>query len=102
MPSPTDPDPPVLVAWRDVRKTFGDGHQALAGVSLEVRRGEFLAILGTSGSGKTTLLRLVNRLIDPTSGEVVVLGKPTTANGTRSRSGGRWATSSRRPGSCRT
>ena len=51
---------------------------ALGGVSLEVRRGEFLAILGTSGSGKTTLLRLVNRLIDPSSGEVVVSGKPTT------------------------
>ena len=72
----TAPDPPV-VAWRDVRKTFDDGHQALSGVSLDVRKGEFLAILGTSGSGKTTLLRLVNRLIDPTSGEVVVGGKPT-------------------------
>jgi len=71
-------DPPVLVAWRDVRKTFDDGHQALDGVSLEVREGEFLAILGTSGSGKTTLLRLVNRLIDPTSGEVIVGGKATT------------------------
>ena len=51
---------------------------AFGGVSLEVRRGEFLAILGTSGSGKTTLLRLVNRLIDPSSGEVIVSGKPTT------------------------
>jgi len=70
--------PPVLVAWRDVRKTFADGHRALDGVSLEVRNGEFLAILGTSGSGKTTLLRLVNRLIDPTSGEVLFGGKPTT------------------------
>ncbi len=47
-------------------------------MSLEVRRGEFLAILGTSGSGKTTLLKLVNRLIDPTGGSVVVGGRPTT------------------------
>ena len=78
MPTATDPEAPAVVAWRDVRKTFDDGHQALGGVSLEVRRGEFLAILGTSGSGKTTLLRLVNRLIDPTSGEVVVEGRPTT------------------------
>ena len=78
MPIPPDASP-VAVAWRDVRKVFGDGHQALDGVSLEARRGEVLAILGTSGSGKTTMLRLVNRLIDPTSGEVVVGGRPTTA-----------------------
>jgi osmoprotectant transport system ATP-binding protein len=71
--------PAVAVAWRDVRKVFADGHPALDGVSLEARRGEILAILGTSGSGKTTLLKLVNRLIDPTSGEVVVGGRPTTA-----------------------
>ncbi len=73
------PDPPeVAVAWRDVTKSFPDGHQALQGVTLEVRLGEFLAILGTSGSGKTTLLKLVNRLIDPTSGTVIVAGKATT------------------------
>jgi len=77
MPTPPEPHR-VAVAWRDVRKTFPDGHVALGGVSLEVAQGEFLAILGTSGSGKTTLLRLVNRLIDPTSGEVVVSGRPTT------------------------
>ncbi len=77
---PSSPDPStVAVAWRDVRKVFADGHQALGGVSLEARRGEVLAILGTSGSGKTTLLKLVNRLIDPTSGEVLVGGRPTTA-----------------------
>ncbi len=69
---------PAAVAWRDVRKAFADGHRALDGVSLEAREGEVLAILGTSGSGKTTLLKLVNRLIDPTSGEVVVGGRPTT------------------------
>jgi osmoprotectant transport system ATP-binding protein len=76
---PIIPDPsPFAVAWRDVTKTFDDGHQALSGVSLEAVRGEILAILGTSGSGKTTLLKLVNRLIDPTSGEVIVGGRATT------------------------
>ncbi len=79
MKSPGPPPSPIAVAWRDVRKTFPDGQQALGGVTLEVRRGEFFAILGTSGSGKTTLLRLVNRLIDPTSGEVIVDDRPTTA-----------------------
>jgi len=65
----------AAVAWHEVRKRFPDGHEALAGVSLSVARGQVLAILGTSGSGKTTLLRLVNRLIEPTSGRVVVDGK---------------------------
>ena len=77
---PDSPEPSnVAVAWRDVRKVFDDGHVALGGVSLEARRGEVLAILGTSGSGKTTLLKLVNRLIDPSSGEVLVGDRPTTA-----------------------
>jgi osmoprotectant transport system ATP-binding protein len=73
----SSPDVTVAVSWRAVRKTFPGGHEALRGVSLEVRRGEVLAILGTSGSGKTTLLKLVNRLIEPSDGEVVVQGLPT-------------------------
>jgi osmoprotectant transport system ATP-binding protein len=77
MPNPADPSP-FAVVWQKVTKVFDDGHQALQGVSLEARRGEILAILGTSGSGKTTLLKLVNRLIDPTSGEVLVGGRATT------------------------
>jgi osmoprotectant transport system ATP-binding protein len=67
----------AAVSWRAVRKTFPGGHEALRGVSLEVRPGAVLAILGTSGSGKTTLLRLVNRLIEPSSGAVLVQGLPT-------------------------
>ncbi len=65
----------AAVAWLEVHKRFPDGHEALAGVTLEVARGEVLAILGTSGSGKTTLLKLANRLIEPTSGRVFVGGK---------------------------
>jgi osmoprotectant transport system ATP-binding protein len=67
-----------MVAWRQVSKEYPGGHSALRGVSLEVDRGEFLAILGTSGSGKTTMLKMVNRLIEPTAGEVLVRGKPTS------------------------
>jgi osmoprotectant transport system ATP-binding protein len=66
------------VAWRDVRKAYPDGHEALRGVSLDVPQGMCLAILGTSGSGKTTLLKTVNRLIEPTSGTVAVRGRATT------------------------
>src|ERR1700676_3650231 len=50
----------------------------LKNVSLEVHAGETLVLLGRSGSGKTTLLRLVNRLLLPSGGQVVVSGRPTS------------------------
>jgi osmoprotectant transport system ATP-binding protein len=65
------------VAWCDVRKAYPDGHEALRGVTLNVLPATCLAILGTSGSGKTTLLKMVNRLIEPTSGTVEVRGRST-------------------------
>jgi osmoprotectant transport system ATP-binding protein len=61
----------IVEAW----KSYDDGASfALNGVSLAVAKGEFLALVGTSGSGKTTLLKLVNRLIEPTKGRVLVGG----------------------------
>jgi osmoprotectant transport system ATP-binding protein len=71
------PEQADTVSWIDVRKRFPDGHEAVAGVTLHAAEGRVLALLGTSGSGKTTLLKMVNRLIEPTAGEVRVGGRPT-------------------------
>jgi NitT/TauT family transport system ATP-binding protein len=68
-PSAASPSDPV-VALRGVGKTFPSGTQALAGLDLEVREGEFLALLGPSGCGKSTALRIIAGLSEPTAGAV--------------------------------
>jgi phospholipid/cholesterol/gamma-HCH transport system ATP-binding protein len=64
----------VLIACRDVAVGY-DGAAVLAGVNLEIRRGEIVALLGGSGCGKSTLLRAMNGLLPPLAGEVIVLGE---------------------------
>ncbi len=67
-----------VIALQNVVQRFPGAEQAaLAGISLEIRQGELVAIVGPSGSGKTTLLRLVNRLADPSAGKVWVEGEET-------------------------
>jgi osmoprotectant transport system ATP-binding protein len=67
-----------LVEFRDVTYAINGGRPIIDRLSLQVTPGETLVLLGESGCGKTTTLRLVNRLLTPTAGEILVEGKPTT------------------------
>ena len=68
----------VILSTKNLKKVYGQGENevhALAGVDLEVEKGEFVAVVGTSGSGKSTLLHMLGGLDRPTSGSVNVDGK---------------------------
>ena len=60
----------LLVAFRGVDKVFANQVTALSGLDLDIRAGEFLALLGPSGCGKSTVLRLLSGLTPPTRGEI--------------------------------
>ncbi|NQT18333.1 MAG: ATP-binding cassette domain-containing protein [Planctomycetes bacterium] len=64
----------TTITFNRVSKTFPGGVQAVKDLSLEISEGETLVLLGTSGSGKTTTMKMVNRLIDPTSGRILIDG----------------------------
>jgi len=68
-----------IIEFRDVHYATDAGLQLVSGLNLRVKRGETLVLLGRSGSGKTTTLKLINGLLWPTSGAVLVKGQPTKA-----------------------
>ena len=67
----------AIVSLRNVEKRYVRGKQSvevLQGLTLDIPKGEFVALMGPSGSGKTTLLNLIGGLDTPTSGEITVAG----------------------------
>ena len=71
----------IVLELQNVSRIFGEGEaqvKALDNVSLSIRRGEFVLIVGSSGSGKSTLLNMIGLLDKPTSGKVILDGKETT------------------------
>jgi phosphonate transport system ATP-binding protein len=72
------PNQSLLLEVKNLTKVYEGGVQALTDVSFQVKRGEFLAVIGLSGSGKSTLLRCINRLVDPTSGSIIFNGVAVT------------------------
>ncbi|MBV7539755.1 phosphonate ABC transporter ATP-binding protein [Acidovorax sp. sic0104] len=69
-----------MIRIRGLNKRYGD-FDALTGIDLDVAPGEFLVVLGPSGAGKSTLLRCINRLAEPTSGEIHIDGQLAQSGG---------------------
>ena len=69
--------PETIIEFRGVSFRAANRHLLLSDLSLSVRRGETLVLLGRSGSGKTTTLKLINRLLEPSQGELQVEGRST-------------------------
>jgi osmoprotectant transport system ATP-binding protein len=63
-----------MIEFRDVSKTFPDGTHAVEGFSLQIPARAVTVLVGSSGSGKTTLMRMINRMVDPSSGAIEIDG----------------------------
>ena len=73
-----------ILTVEQVTKTFGSGSvavNALAGITFDVEKGQFVAVMGPSGSGKSTLLNVISTIEPPTAGNITVDGQPITGCG---------------------
>ncbi len=67
-----------MLQFINISKTFPDGTQALKKINLAINEGEFVVIVGLSGAGKSTLIRCINRLVEPTEGQLLAFGQDVT------------------------
>jgi osmoprotectant transport system ATP-binding protein len=72
------PDPIIEFRGVTYRVPLANGHALVSDISFAVHPGETLVLLGRSGGGKTTILRLINRMLLPSAGQVLVEGRPTS------------------------
>jgi energy-coupling factor transport system ATP-binding protein len=68
----------IVLRSKDLRYVYEDGTEAIKGISLDIARGEYVAIVGQNGAGKSTLVRQFLRLLTPSSGAVEVFGRPVS------------------------
>ncbi|MCF6523649.1 ABC transporter ATP-binding protein [Streptomyces sp. JJ36] len=68
-----------MIRFEQVSKRYSDGTTAVRDLSFEVAEGELVTLVGPSGCGKTTTMKMVNRLIEPTSGRILVNGEDVAA-----------------------
>jgi len=68
----------LILRLKGVEKVYSNGTRALKGISFDVKRGSFVAVIGLSGSGKSTMLRCINRIHEPTAGDIVFNGRSIT------------------------
>lgn len=68
-----------MLRIEDLAKRYKTGDRALAGVSLDIPGGQVVGLIGPSGAGKSTLIRCINRLVEPTSGHILLNGLDVTA-----------------------
>lgn len=64
-----------MISLRGVCKKFNNGFTAVDNVSLEIKTGELVVLIGSSGCGKTTTMKMINRLIEPSSGQILIKGE---------------------------
>jgi osmoprotectant transport system ATP-binding protein len=90
-----------MIEFRGVSKRFDDGTEAVHVLDLVASEGQITVLVGPSGCGKTTSLRMVNRMVEPSSGTVLFGGRNVRSQ-SRLSCAGASATSSSRPGCSRT
>jgi simple sugar transport system ATP-binding protein len=83
-----EPEGETLIELRDIKKSYGSVF-AVGGVSMKIRRGEVVGLLGDNGAGKSTFIKILAGAVQPSSGEILVRGKPVHGwNAAKSRDAG--------------